>query len=115
MLSLLRRNSVLVTIAALLVASLVLLVGNTRGRHRIDPLGVVFLELVTPVSGAIAGASNIFASTWGGYVSLVGVRQENAWLRKRVRELETRADQTVDLESQNSRLQALLDLRESMP
>ncbi len=115
MLSLLRRHSVLATTGALLLVSLSLLIVNARGRRRIDPLGALLLEALTPIGRAIGSTATVFGQTWEGYVSLVGVRQENAWLRRRVRELEARHDRTADLESQNARLQALLDLRESMP
>lgn len=115
MLSLLRRQSVLVTTGALLALSLALLVGNARGRRRIDPLGAVLLEMVTPVGRALDAVGHAFARAWDGYVNLVGVRQENAWLRRQVRELEARTDRVADLASQNARLQALLDLRDSMP
>ena len=111
----LRRYSVLVTIGGLLAISLGLLIANAGGRRRVDPLGAVFLELVTPATSAIGSAAGVFARTWAGYVNLVGVRQENSWLRKRVREFEARSDRMTELENQNSRLQALLDLRESMP
>jgi rod shape-determining protein MreC len=115
MLLFLRRHSVLVTTAALVALSLGLLLANARGGRRIDPLGAAFLEVTSPVSRGLSAISSVFGQAWSGYVSLVGVRQDNAWLRKRVRELEARADRMADLESQNSRLQALLDLRESMP
>ncbi|HZR80850.1 MAG TPA: rod shape-determining protein MreC [Candidatus Binatia bacterium] len=111
----LRRYSVLTTTALLLAFSLTMLVANTRGGRRIDPLGAVFLEIVTPGSRALSALSNVFGQAWDSYVGLVGVRQENAWLRKRVRELEARFDRMADLESQSARLQALLDLRDSMP
>jgi rod shape-determining protein MreC len=115
MLTLLRRYSVLVTSGTLLLFSLVLLTANARGRRRIDPLGAVALELITPVTSLLSTIESALRHTWSGYVDLVGVRQDNEWLRRRVRELEARADRTVDVASQNSRLQALLDLREAMP
>src|SRR5262245_37226908 len=114
MILLLRRYSVLVTTGSLLALALALLIANRRGR-RIDPLGAVLLEVATPASRALSAVSSVFGQAWTGYADLVGVRQENAWLRKRVRELEARADRMADLESQSARLQSLLDLRDSMP
>jgi rod shape-determining protein MreC len=114
-LNLLRRHSVLFSTGSLLVVSLALLITNTRGPRRIDPLGVVFLELVTPISEGLSRVSSALSRTWQTYVDLVGVRQEREWLRHRVRELESQADRAATIESQNSRLQALLDLREAMP
>jgi rod shape-determining protein MreC len=115
MLTLLRRYSVLFTTGSLLILSLTLLVTNTRGTRRIDPLGVVFLEVITPISHLLSKVSSSLSATWHTYVDLVGVRQEREWLRRRVRELEGQADRAATVEGQNGRLQALLDLREAMP
>lgn len=115
MLNLLRRHSVLVSTGTLLFLSLALLVTNTRGRQRIDPLGVVFLELITPIGSLMSSISSAMTGTWRAYVDLVGVRQEREWLRRRVRELEAQAERAETTESENARLQALLDLRDAMP
>lgn len=115
MLNLLRRHSVLVSTGTLLFLSLALLVTNTRGRQRIDPLGVVFLELITPIGSLMSSISSAMTGTWRAYVDLVGVRQEREWLRRRVRELEAQAERAATTESENARLQALLDLRDAMP
>ncbi|MFN8604338.1 MAG: rod shape-determining protein MreC [Candidatus Binatia bacterium] len=115
MLNLIRRYSVLFSTGSLLFLSLALLVTNTRTSRRIDPLGVVFLEIITPISHLLSSVSSTMGSTWRAYVDLVGVRQEREWLRRRVRELESQAERAATLESQNARLQALLDLREGMP
>jgi rod shape-determining protein MreC len=115
MLTLLRRYSVLFSTGTLLLVSLALLVTNTRGPRRVDPLGVVFLELITPIGHLLSNVSSAMSRTWHAYVDLVGVRQEREWLRRRVRELEGQAQRAAGIESQNARLQALLDLREGMP
>lgn len=115
MLNLLRRYSVLFTTGSLLALSVSLLVTNTRGTRRVDPLGVVFLEIITPISHLLSTVSSAMSGTWQTYVDLVGVRQEREWLRRRVRELEGQVERAAAIESQNSRLQALLDLREKMP
>ena len=115
MLNVLRRYSVLFTTGSLLFLSLALLVTNTRTSRRIDPLGVVFLEIITPISHLLSSVSSTMSGTWHTYVDLVGVRQEREWLRRRVRELESQAERAFTMESQNARLQALLDLREGMP
>jgi rod shape-determining protein MreC len=115
MLNLLRRHSVLFTTGTLLLLSASLLATNTRGKRRIDPLGVVFLEIITPISHLLSTVSSAMSGTWKAYVDVVGVRQEREWLRRRVRELETQAERAAGIERQNARLQALLDLREGMP
>lgn len=115
MLNLLRRYSVFFTTGSLFLLSLALLVTNTRGSRRIDPLGVVFLEIISPISHLSSVVSSSLSGTWNAYVDVVGVRQEREWLRRRVRELEGQAERAATIESQNARLQALLDLREAMP
>ena len=86
MLNLIRRYSVLFSTGSLLFLSLALLVTNTRTSRRIDPLGVVFLEIITPISHLLSSVSSTMGNTWRAYVDLVGVRQEREWLRRRVRE-----------------------------
>ena len=91
-----------------------MLVANSRSRQRIDPLGVVFLELVTPIADVSKRASISLSGTWNAYVDLVGVRQEREWLRARVRELEANADAYSALARENTRLTELLRLREDL-
>jgi len=114
-LTLLRRHSVLITSSALLLLSLGLLVANARGPRRIDPLGVVFLEIVTPVAHAFNAAAAGLGRRWRGYVDLVGVRQEREWLRRRVRDLEAALDRKAEVSAENERLRALLRMRRSLP
>jgi len=114
-LALLRRRSTPLTATALILVSLALLVTNSRGGQRIDPLGVVFLELVTPIAHLATSISSSAASTWNAYVDLVGARQEREWLRGRVRALEAQADATSSISRENERLRALLGLRDTLP
>ena len=58
MISFLRRNSVLLVTGILLLVSGSLLVVNSRGQRRIDPLGSTLLELLSPFDkglGAMRG------------------------------------------------------------
>lgn len=115
MLELLRLRATPITTAALLIASLALLVTNSRGEKRVDPLGVVFLELVTPIADLATHVSGTLSRTWNAYVDLVGARQEREWLRARVRTLEEEADQAGSISDENERLRALLGLRDTLP
>lgn len=115
MLELLRRRSTPLTTAGLILVSLALLVTNSRGGQRVDPLGVVFLELVTPIADLGTHVSSTLTSTWSAYVDLVGARQEREWLRTRVRALEEDADQASAISDENERLRALLGLRDTLP
>jgi rod shape-determining protein MreC len=108
----LRQHSVLVTICSLLLLSSALLLENSRGRRRVDPLGVVFLELVAPVASLSEGATARLAEAWKSYVDLVGIREEREWLRTRVRELERDLDRQRRTRDENHRLKAVLALRD---
>lgn len=115
MLDLLRRRSTPLSTAALILVSLALLVTNSRGGQRVDPLGVVFLELVTPIADLATRISSTLTHTWSSYVDLVGARQEREWLRSRVRSLEAEADAASAIARENERLRALLGLRDTLP
>ncbi|MEY4951016.1 MAG: hypothetical protein RL698_3227 [Pseudomonadota bacterium] len=113
--SFLRRHSVLLTTGLLLLVSTFLLVGNARGQRRIDPLGTTLLEIMAPLDRGLGAVRGAFSRVWTSYVDLVGAREEAAWLRKRLREIDARRETTTDLERENERLQALLDLRDRIP
>ena len=110
----LRQHAVLVTTTGLLLISLTLLMVNTRGQRRVDPLGVIFLEVVTPVANLSGAITTNLADVWSSYVDLVGVREEREWLRERVRDLEREVDDNLEIQQENQRLKALLDLREAL-
>ena len=110
----LRQHAVLVTTAGLLLISLTLLMVNTRGQRRVDPLGVIFLEAVTPVASLSGAVTRRLGEAWSSYVDLVGVREVREWLRNRVRTLERAADADKQIRRENQRLTALLDLREAL-
>lgn len=111
----LRRNSVLLATGALLLVSGWLLVANARGTRRVDPLGWALLEALSPLERGLGAMRGTISRVWSSYVDLVGAREEAAWLRKRLREIDQRRESTTGLERENARLQALLDLRERMP
>jgi len=110
----LRQHAVLVTTTGLLLISLSLLMVNTRGQRRVDPLGVVFLEAVTPVANLSGSMTTRLGDAWRAYIDLVGVREEREWLRERVRDLERTIDANLQIRRENERLNALLDLREAL-
>ena len=110
----LRQHSVLVTTGGLLLLSLALVILNSSGGRRVDPLGVVFLELVTPVARVSEFAANRVGDAWESYAGLMGVRQELSWVRGRVRELEREVDHQRRVEDENRRLRALLQLRNEL-
>jgi rod shape-determining protein MreC len=114
MLEFIRRNRVVLTSGSLLVISLLLLSAGAGGRRRIDPLTGVVLEGMRPLQSAVTVGLNAIAGTWRSYVALIGVRQDNERLRRRVLELEQQAAQLAEVEETDRRLGELLNFRSTL-
>src|SRR3990172_9904638 len=91
MLEFLRRNRVILASGSLLLISLLLLSTGARGRQRTDPLTGVVLDGMKPLQRATVASIQAVTGLWRSYVDLVGVKQENANLRRRIVELEQQA------------------------
>ncbi len=111
----LRRHSEPLTTLLLLAISAGLLVANTRGPRRIDPLSFVLLDVVSPFARATRALSGRLGAGWSAYVDLIEARQERDWLRLELRRLERDLDRHRSFGAENERLRALLDLREILP
>ena len=57
-----------------------------------------------PLQAAVAGGVDALAGVWRSYVGLVGVKQENERLRRRVLELEQQAVRVAEVEQTDKRL-----------
>lgn len=115
MLEFIRRNRVLLTSGFLLLCSLALLSANARQPGRVDPLGRLFLEFMSPLQRAASVVTGSAADLWRGYVRLVGVERHNALLRTRVHDLERRATVHGELVLMNRRLKRLLKMQRRLP
>lgn len=115
MLEYLRRNRVLLTSGLLLIVSLALVALNRGGRRRVDPLGVLFLELLSPLQRVTTLGVEGVKGLWDQYVNLIGVEEENRQLRERLRLLEAGRHRAVEIELQNQRFQNLLKFRNEVP
>lgn len=89
-----RRIRLPLLFAALLLLTLVLMLGNRRalreGGEDHGRLVGGFLELSARTQEAVTGPVDWVGGIWSGYVALVEVRRENEALRERVAELEER-------------------------
>ncbi len=94
-----------------LVVSLGLAAVNTRASYRVDPVGVVLLEVMHPFQVGATAVSTRIGSAWNNYVALWSLREENERLRQRLRELEGRARRSEEMEYENRRLGDLLGLQ----
>jgi rod shape-determining protein MreC len=115
MLEYFRRNQVLLSASLCLFLSFALLTLNRGGLRRVDPLGVVFLEVLSPLQGIATAAVERGRGLWFRYVSLIGIEEENRELRGRLRELEAERHRAAEIELQNERFQELLKFRSDLP
>ncbi len=114
MLAFVRRNGVVLTSGLLLLLSLLLLSISARGHAPADPLTRGILEILQPFQSATAAGLDAAAGAWRTYVGLIGVREENERLQRRVLELEQEAVRLAEVEQTDKRLEALLDFRTAL-
>ena len=97
-----------------LLVSLGLAAVNTRASYRVDPVGVVLLEVMHPLQIGVTAASDRVGTAWDHYVALWSLREENEKLRQRLRELEHTARRAGEIEVANKRLGDLLGLQQRL-
>ncbi|MFN8625470.1 MAG: rod shape-determining protein MreC [Candidatus Binatia bacterium] len=114
MLEFVRRNRIVFTSGLLLLIALLLLSTSASTRRRTDPLTGIVLDGMWPLQRAAAATIHALARAWRTYVDLVGTRQENETLRRRVVELEQRAIRLAEVEQTDKRLEELLDFRATL-
>jgi rod shape-determining protein MreC len=108
------RYRVTLSCSFFLAFSLLLATVNIRAPYRIDPVGVILLEVMYFPQLAVTWAGERVGQLWGRYVALWSLRRENEELRSRVEALEKTARQATELDSANQRLSELLTLREEL-
>ena len=114
MLEFVRRNRVVLTSGLLLLISLLLLSVSSRTRRRTDPVAGMVLDGLEPLQKLSAAALQAVFGTMRTYVALVGVREENEQLRRRILELEQQAVRLAEVEQTDKRLEELLNLRSAL-
>ena len=111
MLEILYRYRLLLSCGFFLFVSLLLATVNARSPYRIDPVGVLFLEVMKPLQ---VGATIVVQGTgavFDQYRDLLSVHQTNEVLRARLEALEQTQERLFELELANQRLELLLGLR----
>jgi rod shape-determining protein MreC len=114
MLEFVRRNRVILSSGSLLLISVLLLSVGARTRRRMDPVAGVVLDGMWPLQRATTSAIEVVVGTWRTYFDLVGVKQENERLRRRILELEQEAVRVAEVQQTDKRLQELLSLRSAL-
>jgi rod shape-determining protein MreC len=108
------RNRVLLTSGALLILSLHLIsTGVHPGDLAARPQSI-FLEVVSPITGAFTHLSDGASSITRDYFELVYVRQENAHLRDELAKVKSDKARLTELEVENQHLAQLLALKDAL-
>jgi len=110
--SFLWRNRVLLTTGTLLILALHLLSSGVRPGARASKPALALIELLRPFQTFVAGVTGESSGFVHDYFELVGVRRENADLRRQLAEFESQRARMQELESENRRLADLLELRD---
>ena len=97
-----------------LVLSLFLAAVNSRAPYRVDPVGVLLLEVMHPFQLGATALSQRAERLWDGYLALWSLRQENVELRRRLETLQGISQRAVELDLANRRLGKLLALRDEL-
>ncbi len=111
---LLNRYRVILSCGFFLLLSLSLAAVNTRAPYRIDPVGVLLLEVMHPLQVGAAVVGRRAERLWERYVALWSVREQNEALRQRLEALAGMAQQALELDLSNRRLEKLLALRDEL-
>ncbi len=108
----LRRYRVVVSCVFFLGLSLVLRAMNTLTPGRVDPVGVLLLEVMHPLQLGMTAVSRGATRVWDEYIALWSLRQQNEDLRRRLADVEDLSRRAAELDLTNRRLGKLLELRE---
>ena len=105
-----RRHTLL--LGAILLGMVALLTWQVRTGSRLHRVERGVLSVLAPVGEGSSGAVRGFHGFWSEYVDLRGARSESQLLREQLREAQLRLGRASELERENERLRALLDLRD---
>lgn len=111
---LLHRYRVVLSSMFFLFLSFVLAAVNTRAPFRVDPVGVLLLEVMHPFQLGATVLSRGAGRIWDHYLDLWSLRQENEELRQRLRAMEGASRRAVELDLEKSRLEKLLALKKEL-
>jgi rod shape-determining protein MreC len=110
----LRKHRIGLSCGFFLLLSLLLATVNAKAPYRVDPVGVLLLEVMLPLQFGATVISQEAERLWDHYFALWSLRQTNETLHQRVETLENLARRAVELELTNQRLRRLLELREDL-
>lgn len=103
-----RKHLNLIVLAALLALTLSLLVSNLKEKTYLNLFEKAVLTVMGPVQGAIEWGVTGGYGLWDSYIYLVGVREENRDLRRRVDKLAFENTQLVERLKRYKRIDGLI-------
>jgi len=106
-----RRYRVVVSCVIFLGLSLALRAMNTLAPERVDPVGVLLLEVMHPIQIGMTAVSRGATRLWDEYIALWSLREQNEELRRRLAAMEDLSRQALELDLTNRRLGKLLELK----
>jgi rod shape-determining protein MreC len=112
--SFLWRNRVALTTVTLLTLALHLISSGVQPGARASKPAIALIQVLRPFQAFVAGVNGESSGFVHDYLALVGVRQENLELKRRLAEFESQHARMVELEEENHRLSALLELRDAL-
>jgi hypothetical protein len=99
-----RRYSVVVSCIVFLGLSLALRAMNSLAPGRVDPVGVLLLEVMHPLQIGMTAVSRGASHLWEDYIALWSLREQNADLRRRLADLEDFSRQALELHGPREQL-----------
>ncbi len=106
-----RRYRVVVSCIFFLGLSLMLRAVNTITPGRVDPVGVLLLEVMHPLQLGMTVVSHGATRVWDEYIALWSLRKQNSALREQIANMEDLSRRALELDLTNRRLEKLLELK----
>lgn len=111
--SLLKRNRILLVSVVLALFSLHLALTERRDTTRAFVLKEVLSAIASPLQRAVLAAEHSIKSVWSDYIYLVEVNDENEELKRTVLRLQQENNSLKEDVNQNARLKQVLDYKEN--
>jgi rod shape-determining protein MreC len=110
----LRRNRFRLLVAGILGFSLLLFVAHMKEQRRRNLLDRALVWVTSPIENAAVWCIEGVGGLWHDYIYLVGLREENDLLKKKLADEIGKNAQLAELRAENDRLRELLDMRHSL-
>jgi len=104
-----KRHSLFLSSVALLITSFQLM-SNSIANPKLPKVGAELLNTaLSPVEEVHSSGLSSIRKSWGHYLWLMGVEEENISLKEKIKVLETKNSELIEYSHENSRLRSLLN------